>query len=167
LLRIKYWPKFILHLKKPPMPWDSYLHVYIREGSFAKSFTMFRVEEDNAVNCEGVVGRIRFEKGDSVLYSGLPDVSSILLSKIDLSNSRNKESKVVKEYMERGFIKNLDSLRAIHFRARHFLGSVIYKEGGLSWGVLLVDSNDEVCPFTEEVIKKFGIYSDVITQLVS
>jgi hypothetical protein len=52
-------------------------------------------------------------------------------------------------------------------KARHFLGSVIYRKGGKPWGMLLVDSIAPNSPFNDALVDKFKIYSQVLTDIVS
>ncbi len=165
-LRPKYFFRFLLHLKKFPCP-ANYLIIDIREGRFKKSRTMFKVEENILGNCEGIVGMIRCQKAMSLCVSDLPDITNIDLDSIDLSNMRKNETKTVREYMEKGYIKNIESLKILHLKSRHFLGSVIYKTEGVPCAMLLVDSTSESNPFTEKVVDKFTVYSEFLTDLIS
>jgi len=165
-LRPKYISRFIPHLLYFPFP-GNYLMVDMREGVYKKSRTMFKVEENSVENCEGIVGLIRFQKGAGTTILDLPDITDVNLDSIDISNLRRKENKVVKDYMDQGHINNVKQLKRIHMRARHFLGSVIYKKGGKPWGMLLVDSTNPTNPFSNTIVDKFKIYSNVLTELLS
>jgi len=166
LIRPRFWFRFLLHLKHFP-PTGNYLVIDVREGRFVKSCTMFKVEENLLNNCEGIVGWIRFQKGVGIVVPDLPDITELKLDQIDLSSTRRADTKNVIDYMKKGYMKDIDSLKSIHFKARHFLGSVIYEKGGVPWGMILVDSINSTNPFTQEVVDKFKIYSEIITDLVS
>jgi hypothetical protein len=141
--------------------------VDVREGAYKKSRTMFRVEENRLDNCEGIVGLIRFQKGTGTTITDLPDITEVNINDIDLSNLRKKENKNVNDYMNKGYIKNIRHLKRLHIKARHFIGSVIYKKGGKPWGMLLVDSTDSKNPFGKNVVEKFKLYSGLLSELLS
>ena len=165
-MRPKYFRRFRLHISYFPCP-GQYLIINVREGIYKRSRTMFRVEEDIEEKCQGIVGRIRFLKGTGTVVNDLPDITNIDLYNIDLSNPRKNETKIVSEYMNKGYIKDINSLRRLHMKARHFLGSVIYRKGGKPWGMLLVDSIAPNSPFNDALVDKFKIYSQVLTDIVS
>jgi len=165
-LRPRYICKFWIHLKNFPTP-GNYLIVDTREGSYKKSRTMFPVEENKQEQCRGVVGLIRFQKAICIRVPDLPDIAAIDLSKLDLSNTRRGDTKIVLEYMTKGYMPDLESLKRLHIKARHFLGSVIYKRDGNPCGILLVDSTAHDNPFNDAIIDKFRVYGDVLTDLLS
>jgi hypothetical protein len=158
--RRQYFSRFLLHLKHPPIPGNNYLIVDTRCGSFKVSRTMFKVEENLVGNCEGIVGVMRFEKGICIQMADLPDIT-----KINLDNPNEEESKLISEYMVKGNIKDFDMLKRLHVRARHFLGSVIFKTTGEPWGMLLVDSVANANPFNQGIVAKFKVYSETLTDL--
>lgn len=57
LIRPRYFFRFKLHLMAFPLP-GNYLIVYIREGSYKTSRTMFRVEENEVKKCQGALAGI-------------------------------------------------------------------------------------------------------------
>jgi len=166
LFRPKYFFRFKVHLRSFPAP-GNYLIVYIRQGSYRNSRTMFRVEDDDVKKCQGIVGFCRFQKADTVLVCDLPDITNIDLEKVDLKSPKRNETKLVKEYMHKGHIRSMDVLKLLHLRARHFLCSVIYKDTGVPWGMILVDSTEDKNPYPQETVEKFRIYSRILTDLVS
>jgi hypothetical protein len=159
---------FWLHLPHVPRPGSRYLIIEMREGTFQKSARIFKVEENSKEKCQGVVGRIRLEKAVGMVISDLPDISKIDLDRVDI-NGRSGDAKKVQEYMRKGHLheEDFNLLKTMNQRARHFMGSVIFKDNS-PWGVLLVDSFDgEANPFTDSVNDKFRIYSELLSNIVS
>ncbi len=158
-----------LHLHNFPRPGNNYLIIAMREGTFQRSPRIFRVEEDSKEKCQGVVGRIRFEKAVGMIISDLPDITEIDLEEIDIINGRSADTRKVQEYMRRGYLNQEDFnlLKTMNQRARHFMGSVIFKDNS-PWGVLLVDSLERgTSPFSDVVNDKFRIYGDLLSNIVS
>lgn len=160
-----YGPKWKFYIACPRR--GRYLMVYCRCGlQFEKSSTMFRIELNEVKKCTGVAGYIRYKRV-AVKIENLIDINNIEFTKLkkveDLAKEEDRE--LVKEYMQRGFIKKFVDLKKIHRRARHFYGTIIERKGR-SWGVLLVDSTSERSPFTGTVKKRVDSFALTIGNII-
>lgn len=126
-------------------PTNSYLGVYYRPADVRnrKSATAFRVS-DLADECEGMAGFV-YEEG-FCLVSDLPAISRHQVHTLSDLNSLGS-SHPVKKYADATRIHDLRLLKSFENFARHFIGVRISRSNGTTWGVLLVDSEEQSCPF--------------------
>lgn len=144
-------------IKRRRTNWGGYVSVRERLGSeFTKSNTYFYFSPDTREKCQGVAGTVR-QSYEEVIVPDLPDIRSINLDTIDIKGKK-ADDKLVREYMRRGLIKDLDTLKRLNSRARHVYDSVLQNSDGKPRGVLVIDSIQDVNPFVEEVPKKLSHY---------
>lgn len=152
------WPRF-----------GSYLIVDARRGLHCeKSSTMFRVEVTKEGKCNGVAGYIRFQRV-SVSKNNLPNINDIDFSQFpsieDIRPVYRQED--VRRYMRDGYIRDYATIKKMHRMARHFYGTIIEKENGTPWGVLLVDSTSDESPFTDDVKKQFDSFALTMSGIIN
>lgn len=141
--------------------WGKYIYVWERIGlEYPKSRTYFYYSMKTGHDCQGFAGRVRHDLA-SLDASNLPDIESIDLDSLNLS-SRSNDAKNVREYMERGYIKDFKTLKRINRRAKHFYGTVIFNKKGEPKGVLIIDSLQPDSPFNEQIKSKLFFYSKII-----
>ena len=130
--------------------WD-YLYVYVRSsrGRRQASTAAFLISDDFPNAWSGVAGRV-WEEGFLIL----PDLPRIQAT--DRSNARKLELNHIlqqkgndrlKRYVTATRIIDTKQLRSIETFARHFMGETIQVDGVGVWGVLLLDSEEDTCPF--------------------
>lgn len=125
---------------------DTYLVVFLRasDARSPKSAVALRVS-DQAASCEGMAGLAWEEnfcfKGN--LAKPNPD---------DVHRLRTWDSvpatDPIRQYAEETNVKDIVLLASVDNFAGHFMGTLIRRADGKPWGVLLLDSEDEACPFT-------------------
>ena len=151
---------------------DDYLGVYLRptDSRGRKSTAAFRVS-DNDGECEGVAGRIWASAGQ-VIVAELPRVDAGDIRRI-ASLSQLEANATVKEYAEKSNMLNYHGFDACDLFARHYYGTLIRQSDGSPWGVLLLDSFEDVCPFmadgepSESFVQRFNDFATVIGRVVS
>lgn len=152
-------------------PRHEYLCTYLRppEAKGQKSTAAFRVG-DGSEECEGVAGLI-WDADGQIILEDLPDIAKDSVRKL-ASDDELARSDDIKLYAEKVNIADLRLLQSCDNFARHFYGTLIRKSDGSAWGVLLLDSTDDVCPFTSEstvsqsFIQRFNDYARVIGRIV-
>lgn len=169
ILHCLWWRKknWKAYCKRPK--YGRYLVVDMRYGNFyEKSFTMFRVVTDDEKNCTSVAGYIRFQQAKAFLKD-LPDIVDIELASCDSIDkvSPKKLRKGIREYMEKGFIKDFDTLRKLHRKARHFYGTIIEGKDSKIWGVLLIDSTSKEHPFTDNLQMRFNSFAITLQDVIN
>lgn len=129
-------------------PRATYLGVYLRPNGVRNrtSCAAFRVSDDPE-ECEGVAGLI-WEQG-YVILPNLPRVTRSKIRELDSLQDLPADDPVY-QYAEATNVRDIRVLKACDHFARHFVGSVIRKGDGTSWGVLLLDSEDDDCVFATE-----------------
>jgi hypothetical protein len=154
------WRAYLLALRRLPLlgkrhKWkalwrtkfgDTYLVVFLRasDSRSPKSAVALRVS-DHAASCVGMAGLAWEEnfcfKGNLVKPN--PD---------EVRRLRNWDSvpatHPIRQYAEETNVKDIVLLASVDNFARHFMGTLIRRADGKPWGVLLLDSEDEACPFT-------------------
>lgn len=158
--------KWKLYLKWPPR--GRYLVVNQRCGlQYKRSHVMFRVEENEPQNCDGIAAYIRFNQA-SCLTQNLPDISDINLAAVqtlrDVPKNRRKDFAL---YMKAGYTRDMDSFKRINRKARHFYGTMIMHTDGRPWGVLLMDSIGNDAPFNEHVRGRFDSFAKTLSCIVA
>lgn len=128
-----------------------YLMVYVRSsGSKGPNSTAaFRVS-DLPGECEGIAGLVWLE--DFLVRPNLSklteddrkQIRALTMDQILRLGGNNR----LRRYVEATGIKDIHQLRAIESFARHFMGSTVHGKGGRLWGVLLLDSDENDCPFS-------------------
>ena len=141
-------------------PRYQYLRVYLRsvDARSQKSATVLRVG-DQEKHCEGVAGRV-WE--DQFFFVGeLPKISPDSVRNIDSLVGMPAAHPVV-QYAMATNMTDLVVLKSMGNFGRHFMGSVIRSNDGSSWGVLLLDSEDQKCPFN---LNEGGLFKDRFEEL--
>lgn len=125
---------------------DVYLVVHLRasDSRSRKSAVALHIS-DQAEGCEGMAG-LAWEENHC--FKGN-------LNKLNPKDVRAIETldalpigHPIREYAEQTNVRDITLLRSVDNFARHFMGTIIRKSDGTPWGVLLLDSEDDRCPFT-------------------
>jgi hypothetical protein len=149
-----------------------YLGVYLRPMGTKgkKSSAAFRVS-DVSEECEGVAGHIWDLAGQWMIY-GLPKVDTKVAHNI-ASQQELDSNQTVKTYAADTNMLSYKVLYTCDEFARHFYGTLIRKSDGSPWGVLLLDSFQEECPFIangnpiESFINRFNDFALILGKIVS
>jgi hypothetical protein len=150
---------------------DSYLSVYMRpmDTKGRRSTAAFRVS-DESQECEGIAGQIWDDAGQKIVID-LPRMDQNAIRRIR-SQSELDADPTIKAYASSINMLNYKSLDACDHFARHFFGTLIRKSDGEPWGVLLLDSFEDKCPFTidgkpaETFVQRFNDYAKLIGKIV-
>lgn len=129
-------------------PFGTYLFAYLRstQGRNAACVAAFRVGERER-DCEGMAGRA-WEEG----FFALPDLERLRSS----DRSRIADATVeevlqrndrLRRYVELTRIQDTTQLRSFQTFARHYMGHALDNGQKRPWGVILLDSDEERCPF--------------------
>ncbi len=148
----------------------TYLYVYARASRAPnkESSVVWRVYKDGK-GSEGMAGAA-WDQREVMIARGL--------SKIDPGSVRNiaqlkDAGPEVQMYAKMANIKNIVHIQGMRHVAQHFMGVVIETGTGEPWGVLLVDSMKDECPFPradreEKLFKKqFGNHATMLSLLLS
>ena len=129
-------------------PRRRYLGVYVRasEARNRRSTTALRVS-DTAAECEGMAGSV-WEEG-ACLLANLPKIDPREVRSITALDTL-PEHHPIRVYARGTNIRELVLLQSMEHYARHFLGCLIRRQDGTPWGVLLLDSEEETCPFPDD-----------------
>jgi len=149
-----------------------YLGVYLRptDSRGRKSTAAFRVSDESS-ECEGVAGRIWDLAGQWMIYD-LPKIESRDLRKI-ASQQELEANPLVRDYAAKTNMLNFHTLDVCDHFAKHFYGTLIRKSDGSAWGVLLLDSFEDLCPFIDNgrpslsFVQRFNDYALIIGKIVS
>jgi hypothetical protein len=176
--RVWFWSLVRLKLEKSHK-WSALLRVKFREpylGVYLRpigvrnqvSCAAFRVSDDSE-ECEGVVGLV-WEKGQ-VLLTNLPK-----MDRSEIRGLRTLEGlpadAPLSQYAKATNVRDIRVLHSCDHFARHFVGSLIRKSDGTSWGVLLLDSEDDECLFATNGepnalhVQRFGDCAAIIGKIV-
>lgn len=132
-----------------------YLRVASRIGTEnEKSTIYFFYSSKTSKECEGIASFV-WQTGSEVKEENLPDISGVDLDTINLQDN-SPITKRVKKYMQKGRINDVETLKRLHVRARHFYGNVLYNANSEPVGVLVIDNNQAESPFSDERIDKLG-----------
>lgn len=145
---------------KLPWPaWGNYIYVKERQGTeFPMSKTFFHYSRHTRKKCQGVAGIVR-QSQEEIILKDLPDLDHIDLKTIDMNKKRSSDVKLVREYMEKGYIRDFETLKRVHRPARHFYGNILQNNEGAFKGVLVIDSWQDESPFEDEgVMKRLSFY---------
>ena len=141
--------------KKPPPKFGSYIITSKRIGSENPNpNTYFYFSLKTHKECEGIAGYVRNTRGEFI-EENLPNLNHLNLEDIDLTRN-TIDAKNVKKYMERGKIKDIETLKRLQIKARHFYGNALYNSKSELVGVLVIDCDQEQSPFSETTISKLG-----------
>jgi hypothetical protein len=130
----------------------TYLHVYVRSSKARHplSTAAFRIAERRDL-CEGMAGRAWDEQG-FICVSNLPKIKEedrLRIQRMTVEEILQLPPMTrVRRYVEATGIRRTEQLRSIDSFARHFMGHDIRTGKGEPWGVLLLDSEREECPFS-------------------
>jgi len=103
---------------------------------------------------EGIAGYVRQTLLETK-REDLPDINNVNLDVINIK-SRSVEAQNVRTYMKDGYIRDINTLKRLHIRARHFYGNILYNSKAEPVGVLVIDSNQDQSPFDDVCIDKLG-----------
>lgn len=138
-------------------------YVYVRERlgtEHPNSRTFFYYSPDTIKKCQGVAGAVM--QGLSVIVvPDLPDIEGINLVSIDLKNKKSLFTRRVRDYMSRGYVSDIQTLRRIHKKSRHIYGNILNNAKGPE-GVLVIDSFLEESFLNDSVITRLGYYATII-----
>lgn len=143
-----------------------YVGVYVRaRGSRNRHSSVAWRISDVKDDCEGVAGLI-WEEGGMVFIECQAEVDTAKLSQVNRLEDLAADNPTA-IYASATNIKSLDSIRPLRNFGRFFCGTVI-KHAGEPWGVLLIDSQDDVCKFGEGSVTrdKLGELALSIGQIV-
>lgn len=130
-------------------PFGLYLYAYVRamRSNNDRSCAIFKVYQNKLASSEGVAGMVWAEGFAALSVKALPtrDERKLLdrFSTFDLFAATH----AVRRYATETNVARLCQLRARNHLASHFVGQVVEARDGNRWGVLLVDSLHEKCPF--------------------
>jgi hypothetical protein len=129
-------------------PHLTYLTVYMRPLATRNvhSTVALRIS-DTTRKCEGVAGRI-WDEG-SALVPDLPHLDPDTVRGVKQLSDLS-ETDDIRRYAKATNLDNEDGLvimKSMDHFARHFIGYAIKTSDGKHWGVLLLDSEEAVCPF--------------------
>jgi hypothetical protein len=142
--------------------WGKYIQVSERVGSeYLKSKTYFYYSENTAKECEGIAAVVRQSNGEETAVD-LPDINNIDLAKISLLETSTDANRV-KKYMKKGFINELETLKRIHVKARHFYATILVDKRAKSVAVLVIDSDTQASPFNDVVMSKINGYVELFS----
>jgi hypothetical protein len=139
-----------------------YLKVVNRIGTEnEKSSIYFYFSKQTSRHCEGIVGLAR-QTETEIRVEDLPDISGVDLTTVDLT-SKSQTAKKVKLYMNRGRIEDIETLKRLHVRARHFYANVLYNSNSEPVGVLVIDNNEPISPFTADRVDKLSAFVKLLS----
>ena len=138
-----------------------YMKVSERLGvEFPNSKTYFRYSADTQKHCQGVAGVIRHDMV-ALGVNNLPDIENLNLDSVDLKG-RTSAASQVKDYMERCYIKDIETLKRLNRRSRHLYGNILFDLDGEPIGVMMIDSLKEASPFNSTVNSDISLYIELI-----
>ena len=151
---------------------EDYLGVYLRpmDSKGRKSTAAFQVSDDSQ-ECEGVAGRI-WDIAGQWMVTDLPRVETRAIRRI-ASQSELESNAAVKAYASKTNMLSYRGFDACDHFATHYYGTLIRRSDGTSWGVLLLDSFVEECPFTMDgepspsFVQRFNDFATIIGKIVS
>ncbi len=168
--RVKGWRAFLIgsmRLLRPPWhpskrakfralrrllrhPFSDFLFPYLRssEGRSSVCVATFRVD-DREEECECMAGRAWIDG-----FFALPNLRRLRKSQRDQIPELTIETilgrppqDTIRRYVEDSWIRNTEQLHSFETFARHFMGHEIDTGMRRPWGVILLDSDEEECPF--------------------
>lgn len=146
----------------------TYLYVYARAAHARNraSSVAWRIYPDQG-GSEGIAGRA-WDEGDVVIARDLPLIQPQALNGVRTLGEAGPD---VQQYAEMANIRDIVQVKAMRHVAQHFMGVMIETPSGEPWGVLLVDSMKEQCPFPkaqEKTFRKqFRDYATMLSLLLS
>lgn len=158
LFRFPWWP---LDRHKAAAWWRidprlQYLYAYLRcEGvRNARSSAAFLVH-DNAQRCEGMAGRV-WDEGRCQI-SQLPkfDPGELRNIKTVADLDLHPRAADIRKYMKETNMQDPKLLASLQHYAQHFYGLVVKGNTNVPWGVLLLDSEADRCPFGSRATGQF------------
>ncbi len=135
------------------LDWRSdYLAVYVRAKGARnrRSPIAWRVSDDPE-GCHGVAGMIWDEAGMvDLTLDAVPDVKQVATIR---SIGALPPDDQTRKYLEGSNVRSIASVRSMKNFGRHFCGTII-RAGGHPWGVLLIDSTEDVCCFGPDSVPR-------------
>jgi hypothetical protein len=129
-----------------------YLQVYARSQDAKNRLSpiIFRVS-DYPEKCEGMAGVVWSEQG--ACKGSLPklvetDVRLLRSSTLEQIQAKAASSRV-RKYVSQTNLNSTELVHAVRSFSRHFMGQIVHTPQRRDWGVLLLDSEEEECPFDE------------------
>ena len=147
-----------------PPRWGKFICIKerLRGADFTKSKTFFRFS-DSRKSSEGIAGQVRTSFA-VVVRGGLPDISDIDLTKIDIQQKRQGDVKRVRDYMALGYVTNFETLKRINVKSKHFYGNILQNSSGDPKGVLVIDSIQAQNPFDNSaILQQLSYYQELFT----
>jgi hypothetical protein len=158
---VDYW-KAWRNGEKPAFLRGEYVYVSERLGTeHPNSKTFFHYTPDTARRCQGVAGACMQGLTD-IAVTDLPNIDTLDLNTLDLKNKKLGATKLVRDYMSRGYVSDIQTLRRLHKKSRHIYGNILNNLEGDPRGVLVVDSFLDQPFLNEDVIKRLGHYATII-----
>jgi hypothetical protein len=124
--------------------------------------TYFYYSAKTAKDCEGVAGHVRHQEAEIVIHD-LPDINGIDLRSVTLSDTRSHAAQKVNKYMKKGFVSDVETLKRLHIKARHFYGNILYNGKSEPVGVLVIDSIQDISPFDDSAVTKLAHYTKLFS----
>ena len=124
---------------------SNYLGIYLRasETRNVKSTTALRIS-DNPDECEGMAGLVWEET--SCILPNLPKIDPADVRRVSSLDALPFDHPI-RQYARATNIRDIVLLQSMENLARHFMGYIIRRSDGTPWGVILLDSEEEHCPF--------------------
>ncbi|MBO6584771.1 MAG: hypothetical protein JJ953_01565 [Gracilimonas sp.] len=138
-----------------------YIKVIQRAGWEIKdSDTKFFYTPNTIDNCEGIAARV-IQNYESIQITSLPKINDIDLNKINLNDQNDPEAVKVREYMDKSYISDINTLKRLNSRSIHFKADAIYGKTG-PVGVLIIDCIKGINPFTDLESDELNPYLNLI-----
>jgi HJR/Mrr/RecB family endonuclease len=154
------------YYQRGPLFRGKYIVANERLGSeFSESRTYFYYSPDTRKKCQGVAGIVR-QSLEVLVVNNLPDIEAIDLATIDMTKRKTTQVKEVLRYMDEGHIRDFETLKRLHRRARHFYGNILTDKVGDPKGVLVIDDTGAQSPFTEATVAKLGFYTKLLSSAI-
>lgn len=141
-----------------------YLFPYVRssEGRNERCVAVFQVGELER-DCHGMAGRT-WEEG-FMIRAELPKLKDSYrddAATLNIEEVRNRHpNDPLRKYVTETWIVTTEQMQALQTFARHFMGQAIYTGGKRPWGVILLDSDEEECPF-DAASQDGGTFGEVL-----
>lgn len=142
----------------------SYIQVSQRFGwEMKNSKTSFFYSPNTKTKCQGIAARV-IQNLEGIKVERLPNINDINLDEIDMNSEENAEVKKVRDYMNRTFTTDFQTLKRLNAKAIHFKADAIYGSDGIPVGVLIIDCLSGDSPFNDNNMEHFTHYLNLIGQ---
>lgn len=148
-------------------PTGDYLYAYVRstDAKGPRSTAFFQISDTGGMVSEGYAGHVwEWEFAFIPSLPKLTDAEQAKLKELTLEEilALNPSTKL-NQYVRGARIPDTERMRAMGSYPRHFMGHMIYVVGSKSrrWGVLLLDSEEDSCPFSPVDANNAGPMGDM------